>query len=195
MAKKPTATSIPSLDDIEETGSTLDLTEEVTLSLDISGSCIGWALGVNRELVTYGKHVFKGPATIGEKLYSFEDLINTLLGAYRPSVLVLEEPLKRAKVRSHFEFLGVLRVLWRHYCGEDIPPDNLIDPRKVKKLLHVQPGRNHKENKKRMVQKINQMYGLNLAFQPNSALQSDDDIADAIAVLATHWRLHGPYAT
>ena len=81
--------------------------------------------------------------------------------------------------------------MWYLYKGEHLTDDHTIDPRKVKKHLHVSPGKTHTENKRRMVDKINTLYGLNLAFHSNSAYKSDDDIADAIAVLATRWRLHG----
>ena len=166
---------------------------EVVLSLDISGSCVGWAIGVDRHLVKYGKYVFKSTMSQGEKILAFSELLTNLF-TYEPNVVILEKPLNRAKSKKHHEFLGVLRLRWQQYSGNsDIPEDNLLDPRTIKKQLHVEPGKSHKENKNRMVEKINLLHGLKLKFHPTSKSPNlnDDDIADAIAVLDVYWKLYG----
>lgn len=189
--KKPVATGIPSLEEIESSASVVVDKLHVTLSFDLSTRSVGWALGSEGELVMYGKYVFKTTANMGEKLVAFDALIQSLISTYEPTTLVLERPDPRGKTRSHFELLGVLRMNWSKYINAEIPKTNLIASRTVKKHLHVDPGKNHTENKRRMVEKINQMFSLQLQFDKNSAYKSDDDIADAIAVLVTSWRLNG----
>ena len=191
---KPNSTPTPSLKEIESSAKPALVGQpqvHITVSFDLSSTCVGWALGMDGELVTYGKCPFKTTATLGQKLKEFDDLVKTLLATYQPTNIVLEEPLKRAKVRNHFEFLGVLRLNWISYSGNDIPKEHLLDPRKIKKHLHVEPGRNHDHNKELMVRKINNMFRLALKYAKHSAYKSDDDIADAIAVLVTYWKLSG----
>ena len=164
---------------------------DLTLTFDISSSCVGWAVGLGGLLVNYGKFVFKTTATLGEKIWAFSEFVDSLFATYKPVRVLLEEPLKRAKVRVHFEFLGVLRLHHMLYMGEDIPKAHFISPTLVKTHMHVQRGQSHTDNKQIMVEKVNQVFGLNLKFHPNSSIHSDDDVADAIAVLVTWWRLNG----
>lgn len=192
--RKPTATGTPTLDEIGDSASLVLDKSDITLSFDLSTRSIGWALGSSGELVSYGKYVYKSTAHIGAKLEAFAALVERLIDTYTPDRLVLEQPDPRARTRSHHELLGVLRLIWQQYKGEEIPKDHLINARKAKKHLHVEPTKDHAENKRRMVLKINQMFSLNLAFHPNSPRQSDDDIADAIAILVTSWRLFGTNA-
>lgn len=163
------------------------------LAFDISKKCVGWALGVDGELVNYGKFVFKTTTDLGERILSFWEFLEALVAAYSPDIIVLEEPLRRAKVRVHFEFLGVLRLLHMMHYGENIPDNRLISPTMVKKHLHVKRGKGHDENKRIMVDKINQMFSLSLNYHKHSAIEGDDDVADAIAVLVTWWRINGKH--
>lgn len=165
-------------------------TEDVVLSLDISKTCVGWAISVDAELLNFGKVVFKTTTNMGQRIVAFAGFIDSVLDAYKPNKLVLEKPLNRAATRSHFEFLGVLRLKWMEFSGEEIPKEHLIPPKQVKTHMRVKRGKTHKENKKIMVDKVNTMFGLNLNFDRNSAYKSDDDVADAIAVLVTYLRIH-----
>lgn len=185
---KPTATAYPAEDVILESApSATD--EEVILTFDLSTTKLGWALGVDRDLVMYGKYVFKGTASLGEKLLAFDGFLTTLFDAYKPTTIVVEEPVMRKATIRHFEVLGVLRRAWTAYRGEDIPEDNSISVNTIKKQMHMPQGKEI-DNKAEMVKKMNTMYGLKLQYFGRRNQKSDDDIADAIAVLATYWRLH-----
>ena len=74
----------------------------------------------------------------------------------------------------------------------DIPPENFLDPRTIKRALKVKKGKDHNGNKKIMVNRINSLYGLNLKYGKNKTKKyNDDDEADAIALLTAWWMLKG----
>lgn len=163
----------------------------VELSLDTSSSCIGWALGVDGELVTFGKLVFRSTAGIGEKLQACLEWFNALLETYRPARILFERPLSRKGnvTQRHAELIGVMRCAYHMRTGQEIPDEWFIAATTVKRVMNVRRGRGHDENKRIMVDKINEVYGLKLKYHRNSKIQTDDDTADAIAVLETSWRL------
>ena len=160
----------------------------VDLALDLSSTCIGWAVGLNKEPHDWGKLVFKSTAEIGEKLVAVLDFMNFLLEFYKPTRLFVETTLSRHgdTTRRHNEILGIVRCVWRQHTEREILRGWFIPAKTVKAALGVELAGNHTENKRRMVEKINQIYGLNLVFS-TSKLKSDDDIADALAVLKAEW--------
>lgn len=159
------------------------------LALDLSSSCVGWAIGVEKKLERYGKLVFTSGRGIGEKLVSFEEYLGGLISTYWPSRLLIERPSTRGHTAlRHMELLGIARKVWYERTRLEIDPDWIIHPRTVKSQLKVPPGANHAQNKLLMVNKINQLYSLRLKFDAHSKLKSDDDIADAIALMTAAWR-------
>ena len=162
------------------------------LALDLSSTCVGWALGSDRKLARHGKLVFKSTAGVGEKLVSFHDYLGGLIDVYEPVLLLSERPLSRRgnTTGRHFELLGIARKLWRDVTGLEMEDEHLISARTVKNALGVKPGRNHDHNKQIMVEKINDLYGLRLKYDKNSKYKTDDDTADAIAVLTAYYRRH-----
>jgi Holliday junction resolvasome RuvABC endonuclease subunit len=191
---KPAGTGFPSVAEI--LGNPLPASVQqgrgsVELALDISSSCVGWAIGANRKAALhYGKFVFKSTAEIGEKLVSFEEFLNALLTAFGPTRLLIEKPPARRgdTTARHFELVGIVRKVWRSRTDKEILKSWFIPPRTIKRVMNVRSGNNHTDNKKIMVNKINSLFQLSLKFHPNSSLQSDDDVADAIAVLVTYYR-------
>ena len=195
-SKKPTAQAIPSEKEIEASAYPEEHghSHRVILGFDISSSCVGWAVYCDRDLVKYGKYVFKTTAEIGEKLLAFESFFEVLLDTYDPKVIVYEKPLSARRINNarSVEMVGVLRKVWRERSGGEIKNSWIITARTVKNRLNVPRGRNHDHNKKIMVEKINRMYGLSLKYDPNSKYKSDDDVADAIAVVVAYLRLEPP---
>jgi Holliday junction resolvasome RuvABC endonuclease subunit len=162
-----------------------------TLALDLSSSCVGWAVGVDatRKLERYGKFVFKGTAGIGEKLVSFEEYLSGLIANYWPEHLLVERPSTHgATAERHMELLGITRKVWFDATHSEIEKTWIIHPKTIKAAMKVERGANHTQNKIIMVNKINQLYSMNLKFDKGSKYKSDDDTADAIAVLTTFWR-------
>ena len=87
----------------------------------------------------------------------------------------------------------MLNLLPTGVLGLEIQPECFLDPRSIKRALKVKKGRDHDDNKKLMVKRINSLYGLHLKFRKNKAKSyNDDDEADSIALLAAWWLLKGP---
>lgn len=194
----PTATPIPSLAELQANPIVLKANKKkargaVILALDLSSSCVGFAVGVGRRRHAQGKLVFKTTAEIGAKLGAFFAFLLALLALYKPERLVIEKPLTRrgATTARHNELLGVARLAWLEKTGEEILDSWIISSVTVKNVMGVERGGSHDENKKIMIRKINSLYGLSLKFDPNSKLKTDDDVADALAVLTTAWRRGG----
>lgn len=162
------------------------------LAFDLSSSCVGWALLVNGQLEAYGKLVFKKAAPPGEKIIAFYNYSKAMIESFEVDTLVCEAPLSRmgATTKRHFELLGVLRYLWKEY-GREIEERELLDAREVKKAMQVKKAKGHEQNKRAMVEKINNLCGLHLNFHKTDKHISWDDAADAIAVAIAHERLFG----
>lgn len=194
--KKPPAQAIPSEQEIKAglIPQVNGKKNKIALGLDLSSSCVGWAVSCNKDIVTWGKFVFKTTAEIGEKLLAFEEFIQVLLDTYDPTVLVIERPVsgRRRNNRRTIELVGVLRKLWRAHSGGEIKKSWVISPKTVKTHMNVRHGTDHADNKEIMVNKINQLLGINLKYDRYSKYKSDDDPADAIAVLMTYLRLNVP---
>lgn len=162
------------------------------LALDLSSSCVGWCVGVDRKAPErWGKFVYKSTAGPGEKLVSFETFLAALLALFKPDRVLIERPSNKGKTRErHTEIMGIVRKVWFEATAGEILDSWIISPRTIKNAMQVERGQNHAQNKEIMVNKINALFShiLHLKYHPNSKLQSDDDIADAIAVLITAWR-------
>jgi hypothetical protein len=144
---------------------------------------------VDRRLERFGKLVFVGGRGIGEKLVSFDDYLSTLIATFWPARLLVEKPFSRgATSERHNELLGIVRKVWYEKTGLELHPDWIIHPRTIKAQMKVRRGANHDQNKVIMLNKVNSLYSLNLKYDKKSKLKSDDDVADAIAVLTAFWR-------
>jgi Holliday junction resolvasome RuvABC endonuclease subunit len=193
MSKNPAGSGFPSLEQIAGNPILGRKGEKplTTLALDLSSACVGFAVGVDesRTLERMGKFVFRTTSGIGEKLLSFEEYLSGLIMNYWPEHLLIERPTTHGKTAErHMELLGIVRKVWFEATHSEIEPKWVIHPRTIKSVMKVERGANHTQNKIIMVNKVNQLYGLNLKFDKNSKTKSDDDTADAIAVLTTFWR-------
>jgi Holliday junction resolvasome RuvABC endonuclease subunit len=162
---------------------------QVILTLDLSTSCVGWAVGEEPRLVNYGKFVFTDDREFGEKMLAFKAYLLTIFTTYRPDRVIVEKPISRHgnTTALHNQLLGVVRLLAVEALEYEIMDRHLVSPRTVKALLEVKAGDDHNHNKKIMVEHVNKAFGLKLQFHENSKLQTEDDIADAIAILLACW--------
>jgi len=163
------------------------------LALDVSGTCTGWAFGLYGKLEDYGKYIQKQSGSKGKKLAQFADWLTSLLEAKKPTVVLIEKPYRgrNSNVLANIsKFIAVVELC--AYLTLDLELDDswFLDPRFIKRALKVQKGRDYDDNKKIMVNKINDLFGLKLKYsQKKSKKLSDDDIADAIAILVAFWSL------
>lgn len=192
MAAQATGQSFPSIEQIKANPipSVRGKRPTIELALDLSSSCIGWAVGADRKVARFGKFVFKSTAGIGEKLCALEEWLLALLLTFMPDRLLIEKVLSRRgnTTQRHAEVLGIVRKVWYEITATELLDSWLISSVTVKNIMKVKRGANHDQNKRIMVDKVNQLYSLGLRFDPNSKYKSDDDTADALAVLTTYWR-------
>jgi|SRR6266850_5977890 len=161
------------------------------LALDVSGSCTGWAFGLYGKLEDYGKYIQKQSGSKGKKLAQFADWLTSLLEAKKPTVVLIEKPYRgrNSNVLANLsKFIAVVELCAYLTLDLELEDSWFLDPRSIKHALKVQKGKDYDDNKKIMVNKINNLFGLKLKYsQKKSKKLSDDDVADAIAVLVAFW--------
>jgi hypothetical protein len=81
-------------------------------------------------------------------------------------------------------YIGMLKATYYEVSGSDLDERDGIAAHLIKRRIGARKGRSHDENKRIVVQLVNERFGLSLAYQSEdrSKKTSDDDIADAIAV-------------
>lgn len=173
---------------------------ETIMGFDISSVCVGFALFECGEPKVYGKLVLEGKYA-GEKLSDFHTKAKHLLATHKPDLVIVEKPF-RGQGRA-FEVLvqyhAALKMALHEVLGKPLLPEHGLTPRQVKKALEdenetankrksrkpLTNNKDHATNKKNMVHRINQLYGLRLRYKEGDTSKtiSDDDTADAIAVV------------
>ncbi len=161
------------------------------LALDISGSCTGWALGLYGKLESYGKYIPKQSGSKGKKLAQFADWLTSLLEAKKPTIILIEKPYRgrNSNVLANLsKYIAVAELCAYLTLDLELEDSWFLDPRSIKKALKVQRGKDYDDNKKIMVNRINELFGLKLKYSKKKSKKlSDDDISDAIAVLVAFW--------
>src|SRR6266516_2034085 len=164
--------------------------DERILALDISSTCTGWAYGVDGKLIAYGKHIQK-QMDRGKKLALFAQWIVQILEAKRPNIILIEKPYRgrNSNVLAVLsKFIAVAEMCVFIVLGIELEDNWFRDPKANKKALQVSKGSDYEDNKRLMVQKINQIYNLKLKYgAKKSKKTNDDDISDAIAILTAWW--------
>lgn len=152
-------------------------------------------MGVEGRLEAYGKYISKTTDSKSKQLYDFATWLEVLLKSRTPDIVVIERPFRGRNSNVLVQiskFIAIAQYALYKALQIELQPEWLLDPRVVKKTLKVKKGRNHDDNKKIMVKRINSIYGLHLKFIKNKAKSyNDDDVADAIALLHAWWILNG----
>ena len=165
------------------------------LALDVSGAATGWAIGIDGKLESFGKFIGKVTQSKGRQLYEFSKWIEEILKEKSPDIIIIERPFRgrNSNVLAQIsKFIAIVELSSVKILDLDITSDHFLDPKSVKKNLKVKKGRNHDDNKKIMVKRINAIYGLHLKYIKNKAkAYNDDDSADAIALLHAWWSFKG----
>jgi Holliday junction resolvasome RuvABC endonuclease subunit len=187
------ADAVPSMDEIrgKPVVARGNAAPVVEIGLDLSSSAIGWAVSVDQLLYNHGKLVFRRTDGMGAKVRDAYEFFWDLFRFYKPTRICLEKPVMRhgSSTARHNEMLAVVRLAAISAGAGEIADEAMIPPQTIKRCLKVPKGDSHEENKRNMLELVNQRLGLRLKFHKGSKLESDDDIADAIAVLMTLWVL------
>lgn len=169
--------------------------KKYAITFDLSSKCSAFAFGKDGSLLKYGKWINKnydkGVKDHGNSLLKFSAWVSrSIRGCERtPEIVLIEAPFFNRNVLTFgilSKFLGVAeREIRRLLPGVEI---RMVNASTVKKALNVEKGSDHTARKRNMVKKINRMLGLNLRFHKSNKTLSDDDVADAIAVLLYYFK-------
>ena len=161
------------------------------LALDVSGSCTGWAYGVFGKLEGYGKYIQKQTGSKGKRLAQFAEWLTGLLEAKKPTIILIERPYRGRNsnvLASLSKFIAVVELCAYITLDLELEDSWFLDPRFIKKQLKVSKGKDYEDNKRLMVNRINELFGLKLKFSTRKSKKlTDDDVADAIAILVAWW--------
>jgi Holliday junction resolvasome RuvABC endonuclease subunit len=156
------------------------------LALDVSSVTVGWAVFDDSALLRFGKwHPPGDDGTHAERLSNYLHWLELMLEEWDVDLLVVERPYSARNRKAFFvlsRYFGVAEIAhWRYFAAE-LPDEQSIQPKAVKdELGAVRDGLTYEGRKKLMVDIVNDLYDLHLKYKPRSK-QSDDDVADAIAV-------------
>ena len=157
------------------------------LALDISSKAVGWSFWVNEELVRYDKFVLPEKLGHGGRLCHFRHELKILMADLSPTRVVYEAPYQ-GRMRYAFGvlslYIGMLKATYYEVSGTDLADEDAIAAHLIKRRIGARRGRDHDENKRIVVQLVNERFGIALAYDANdrSKHRSDDDVADAIAL-------------
>lgn len=161
-------------------------------TLDLGVKCVGFSFGQKGSLIKWGKYVAKPGLGNAERLYKFSKwLASTVNGLpHKPSIVVIESPYMKNNVKTYGVLNQLMGTAFREiYRILNIEPLEL-PPSKIKNIVRPKKGKTYEERKKNMVDKINELYGLDLNYHKSNKQISDDDIADAIAIFEAYVKVN-----
>jgi len=168
--------------------------EEWVFTLDLGSKASAFAYGQDGLLEKYGKFI-SDKSLVKETnhpkiLKTFASWLSKTINLLptKPSVVIIESPYWNRNAHTYkilCMYLGVALM----QIARSIPNAEIIQmpPATVKQILKVPKGKTHKERKVNMVKKINKLHGLRLRYNGTNKENTDDDVADAIALLDAYF--------
>lgn len=155
----------------------------ITLSLDCSTSCTGYAVFNEDKLVHYGCIKPDGDSW-RERLTHEGAPLSELIKTYKPNRLIVEEvPLKAANIKV-LMILGAVQGYVLGIAASHHVPIQFVLPQKWRSDIGIfdgtREGTKRDVLKKKSVEKANELFGLDLNWVSPSSSKNDDDISDAI---------------
>ncbi len=163
------------------------------LSLDMSTTCIGWAVFDEDNLIDYGKL----KPTIEdldwrERIQNFVPQLHNLMKKYMPTKVYAENvPLVHNKAVLTLVQLGAIQGMLIGLCYSHKVEVEFIQVATWRSNLGLLDEKKHRDELKvKSLELANKLFGLNLAcvFTKSgnyNGIKSDDDISDAILVYAS----------
>lgn len=158
----------------------------IIMGLDCSTRSSGWAVFEEDELIDYG--VIKSIATDWrERLFHQGLMLGQLIDKYKPDKIYMEDvPLYHAGGSKVLMMLGAVQGLIYGVAASRNIKIEFIQPSAWRSPLGLfdgsKKGTKREEMKKKSIEKVNKIFGLNLIYKSPSSKFNEDDISDAILV-------------
>lgn len=157
----------------------------VVMGLDGSTRSTGWSIFDGKELVGYGVIKPDGEGWREHIINQAPELI-AILQKYRPKKIYMEDvPLKAQNPKVLVQLGAVQGFFYGLVASFNIPIEFII-PSKWRSPMGLfdgtREGTKRAEMKRKSVEKVNNLFGLNLKWKSPSSKFNDDDIADAVLI-------------
>lgn len=164
---------------------------DVVLTLDVA-SGVGFGYGIGGKVVRYGKYASNDNEGLGQRLVKLSKWLSQLINNLpeKPSVVVVELPYLNRNPHTYAVLNRYVAVVQREVFRLLNIECAFITPRDAKNILKLPKTRNHTQQKKNAIRKINRLLGLDLKYvsgRSKKAKRSDDDTADALILLIAYW--------
>lgn len=162
------------------------------IGIDSSLSCTGWAVltfNKNPKLITYGKITTDSEEDTSENLLiryrKIYDAILALIGSYegKIEIIVIEQPNTSRNMKVARKLIGLYQII-RFFIH--LRYNIVVGEINTKHAKTVVTGNGNAE-KSEVIESINELFKTKFKFSKKKE-DSDDDIADAIAVALTYIR-------
>lgn len=157
----------------------------VTMGLDCSTTSTGWAIFDKDELLDYGVIQPKGEDW-RERLYNEGQPLAEVMEKYKPERIYMEDvPLKKSNPKTLL-ILGAVQGFIYGLASHANVPIKFLLPSEWRSPLNLYDG--SREGTKRdvlkhkAIEKVNQIFGLELKWVSPKSKKNEDDIAEAILI-------------
>lgn len=157
--------------------------EDRLLAFDASTTSTGWSIWDKRGLAAYGVIKPEGEEW-RERLVHEGVKIREIIEQYHPTRIVMEDvPLKNGNMKA-LVILGAVQGYFIGIASSYSIPVKFVLPSEWRSPLGLydgtREGTKRKELKRKAIEMVNDLFGLNLTWVSPSSKKNDDDIAEAI---------------
>ena len=163
---------------------------EIILSLDMSTKSTGWCIFKNNELYKYGKIIISKNTEWHERISIMGIEIQALIDEFRPDKVIAEDvPLEKQRGMKTLGQLYSLHGILTYVCSLSKVQLEFIPVSTWRRLVGLYDGTNEGKKravlKKHSIEKVNELFNLELNWVSDNSLKNDDDISDAILLVCS----------
>lgn len=157
----------------------------IIMGLDASTTATGWSIFDDRGLAAYGIIRPDGEDWRDRVVHQSAKL-NEIINTYHPQKIIMEDvPLKQGNSKA-LVMLGAVQGFIYGIASSYSIPVQFLFPSEWRSPLGLydgtREGTKRKELKKRAIEKVNELFGLNLMWVSPSSKKNEDDIAEAVLI-------------
>lgn len=157
--------------------------EEVLLAFDASTTSTGWSIWDKHGLAAYGVIKPEGEDW-RDRLVHEGSKIKEIIEQYHPTRIVMEDvPLKNGNMKA-LVILGAVQGYFIGIASSYRIPIKFVLPSEWRSPIGLydgtREGTKRKELKRKAIEMVNDLFGLNLVWVSPSSKKNEDDIAEAI---------------